>query len=330
MFLLGLYLPGYAQGLNVSQRAAGANMSVDVNVSSLGWGGGLVATSANFPYFGWIDAAANTSVSTSDPSNARIDTVVAYVDLSLISSSTTNNSGAFKVKAVAGTAAGSPTAPNGAAIQSSIGAGNPYIILGDVAVAAAASSVVNANITDRRTPMAFRVPYLYGGSSNTKGHLVPNQADGTMVTTTDTNSVSAAMLATNALTLGYAQITGDVTTASLTVVAAAGLSASVTIPSGGRKVKITVWSYGVFNGTVTDGTSISIWDGTVGSGTQLATSNIFPNSGGIIQVPVTVMAVVTPSAGAKTYNVGFNAVTGGTSNLRATAASPAFILVELI
>lgn len=195
-FLMLMFRAGYAQGLNVTQRGAGANMSVDVNISSA-YGAGLMVTSANIPYFGWTDAAINTTVATADPTNPRIDTVVAYVDLSLITSSTTNNNAAFKTKAVTGTPAGSPSAPNSAAIQSSIGAGNPYITLANVAVAAAASSIVNANITDTRLPMAFQVPFLFGGGSNTKGHLVPNQTDGTLVTTTDTGTVTNAMLAAN-------------------------------------------------------------------------------------------------------------------------------------
>lgn len=201
-FLMLMFRAGYAQGLNVTQRGAGANMSVDVNISSA-YGAGLMVTSANIPYFGWTDAAINTTVATADPTNPRIDTVVAYVDLSLITSSTTNNNAAFKTKAVTGTPAGSPSAPNSAAIQSSIGAGNPYITLANVAVAAAASSIVNANITDTRLPMAFQVPFLFGGGSNTKGHLVPNQTDGALITTTDTGTVTNTMLAANSAWLSW-------------------------------------------------------------------------------------------------------------------------------
>ncbi|GAP53541.1 hypothetical protein AHiyo6_01060 [Arthrobacter sp. Hiyo6] len=176
-----MFRPGYSQGLGVTQRGAGANMSVDVNLASgLTYAGALVATSSNVPYFGWTDAAINAAVAASDPTNPRIDVVAAYVDLSLISSSVTNNTGAFKIKVVTGTPAGSPVAPNAAAIQSSVGAGNPYITLATVTVAAAAASIVNANIADTRIPSALSVPYLYGGSSNTKGHLVPNIADDTV------------------------------------------------------------------------------------------------------------------------------------------------------
>lgn len=179
-FLLHMFRQGYSRGMNVTQRGSGANMSVDVNVDSSNFAGVLVMTSANIPYYGYMDATTNTTVNTADPSNPRIDTVVAYINLASISTSVTNNNGALQFKAVPGTPAGSPSAPSGGTVQTSIGAGNPYAPLGNVAVAAAASSVVNANITDTRSPMALQVPYLWGGASNTKGHLVPNIADDTL------------------------------------------------------------------------------------------------------------------------------------------------------
>lgn len=174
-FLQHLFRQGYATGIAVSQRGAGANMSVDVST-----GAAMITTSASVSYYGWTDAVTNVTVDASDPTNPRKDIVVAYIDLSLITSSTTNNSGALKFKAVAGTPAGSPADPSDGTIQSAVGAGNPFIKLARVAVAASASSIVNANLTDMRTPMALQMPYLYGGGSNTNGHLVPNVADDTV------------------------------------------------------------------------------------------------------------------------------------------------------
>ncbi|WP_307609881.1 hypothetical protein [Pseudarthrobacter sp. W1I19] len=312
-------------------------MSVDVNLNG-SYAGGLLATSANVPYFGWIDAVTNCTVSASSPSNPRIDTVVAWVDISALSSGVTNNVGAFKFTAVAGTAAASPVAPNSAAIQTAIGAGNPYLTLGNLAIATSAASVVNANITDTRVPSALAVPRLYGGSSNTLGHLVPNQADGTVVTTTDTGSVSTAMLAdsgvtaaklaTSAITLGYAQITTNFTTASTSAVQATGLTVTVAVPAGGRKVKITVFSDTTYCTTAGGLVTMSVWDGVVGSGTLLSrTVTYAPTSN--TGAPATAMAVVTPSAGSKTYNVGLSTSTG-TGGIEALATAPAFILVEAI
>ncbi|SDP32954.1 hypothetical protein SAMN04487914_10875 [Arthrobacter sp. ok909] len=327
--LLHQYQVGYTRALNVTQRAAGANMSVDVNVDSSSYGGALFATASAVPYFGYTNAVINSTVTTADPTNPRKDIVVAYIDLSLVTTGTTNNLGAFKIKVVPGTAAASPVDPSGATIQASIGAGNPYVSLARVSLTAALGSITNAVITDLRTPAALAMNYLYGGSSNTKGHLVPNQADGTVVTTTDTNSVSAAMLTTNAITLGYAQITAaDFTTASTSAVQVTGLTAAVTIPAGGRKIKITAYS-GTIYSNASAHVVVTIWDGTVGSGTQLSANDF--NNGGTTSITGlgACMAVVTPSAGAKTYNVGFH-VSAGTGHFVASATAPAFILVEAI
>lgn len=221
-FLKGLLLnfkPGVTRALNVTQRGAGANMSVDVNLDAAGYAGSLLVTSANIPYIGWIDAITNVTVTTADPSNPRIDVVVAYVDLSAISTGVTNNVGAYKFKAVTGTAAGSPVAPNTAAIQASVVAGNPYTILANVAVPAASSSVVTANITDTRTYSTLA-------------------SDPTVIRNTDTNTVLAAMLSTSAITLGYADGTGTASGITTTPTDVTGVTVTVTVPAGGRRVEI--------------------------------------------------------------------------------------------
>jgi len=136
------------------QRAAGANMSVDISL-----GVGFIPISSAYGYWGEVTSAAkNIAVTAADPSNPRIDRVVAYIDLATISTSVTNNTGALKFLAVAGTAAGSPTAPSNATVQTAVGASNPYIDIATVAVAAGATSVSTANITDKRTPVASRLP----------------------------------------------------------------------------------------------------------------------------------------------------------------------------
>lgn len=145
---------------------------------------------------------------------------------------------------------------------------------------------------------------------------------------------TAEVIMTNAgttgTTLGYAQITANFSNTSTTASAVTGLSVTVTIPSGGRRVKITAWGRSVLNNTAGDYSLLSIWDGTVGTGTQLAETAALSSSASA-QYSATVMAVVTPSAGSKTYAVGLcNASTAGTNTLTASTVAPAFILVELI
>jgi hypothetical protein len=144
-----------------------------------------------------------------------------------------------------------------------------------------------------------------------------------------TNGVAAANLATSAITLGYAQITtGTATNSSSSYVLATGLTATVTIPAGGRKIRITAWTRAMQNAVAATNNSMSIWDGTVGSGTQLAECfATCPASNGLTQM--TCVAVVSPAAGAKTYNVGY-AGNGQNGAITASATAPAFILVEAI
>lgn len=140
-------------------------------------------------------------------------------------------------------------------------------------------------------------------------------------------SIPATKLATGAITLGYAQITADFTTAASNA-AVTGLSTTVTIPAGGRRVKITAWVECIQHSAAITNLSLSIWDGTVGSGTQLARSfGTIPGSN--YSLPATCIAITTPAAGSKTYNVGFGSGSA-TSKIIASATSPAFILVEAI
>ena len=191
LFTKGVSSVHSSTSLAVSQRGAGANMSVDVAIGDAH----LVLPSGLYSYWGWTDAVTNITITAANPANPRIDVVVAYVDLSVASG--TNNPGALKFTAVAGTAAGSPSAPSDSTIQAALGASVPFIKLAQVAVAASASNIVDANITDARQPVAAKTR-LWGGSSNTNGHTVPNAADSYFALTSDTGGKVnyAALLST--------------------------------------------------------------------------------------------------------------------------------------
>lgn len=141
-----------------------------------------------------------------------------------------------------------------------------------------------------------------------------------------TNGIAASNLATTAITLGYAQITSNfnLTSAQTTPTQVTGLTSTVTIPAGGRKVKISFTCVGLL--TLASGVGlVTIWDGTVNSGTQLMQlNNAAANN------MITGFVVVTPGAGSKTYNIGLaNSGTNNTS-IGAAATYPAQILVEAI
>ena len=93
-------------------------------------------------YIDYNDAAATVAIATADPSQPRIDRVVVKVQDSYYSGA--SNQVVFAV--VTGTPAGSPVPPAAPANS---------LTLAYVAVAANATSIVNANITDTRTTAQF-------------------------------------------------------------------------------------------------------------------------------------------------------------------------------
>lgn len=122
--------------LAVTQRGAGANMSVDV-------AGGRCVIKGDFSsvegsYFMENRGVTNLVISASDPTNPRIDRIIAEV----LNAEYSGASNLWRLRAMTGTPAGSPSAP---ALPTNA------ISLATVSVAALASSVVNANITDART-----------------------------------------------------------------------------------------------------------------------------------------------------------------------------------
>lgn len=144
-----------------------------------------------------------------------------------------------------------------------------------------------------------------------------------------TNGVQAAALATNAIKLGKTIDTSGRGPLSATSVAAlSSMSVSVTIPAGGRDVEITVFIPSYTQNTGASNNYFSIWDGTVGSGTQLCESATTPGAATYITSHI-VSAVVTPAAGSKTYNVGYR-VTANSITINNTTTVPAYILVKVI
>lgn len=177
-----------------------------------------------------------------------------------------------------------------------------------------------------KASLALTTPAITGG---TVAGATLTTATITSVSAWGDNQVTGNSLATNAIKLGLGTRGSDAATSSGTA-ADISLGVTVTVPAGGRSVKITAYAASLSNNTNAQYVEMSIWDGTVGSGTQLnktteyiATANT--PKGGLC------MAVVTPAAGSKTYNVGLsNASTSGAATLQANATYPAFILVELI
>jgi hypothetical protein len=120
--------------LKVSQSGTPA-MSVSI---AAGWAIILGDYTTNMgAYSVYNDAAVSGTITTADATNPRIDRVC----LTVADSAYTGSTNTVTVNVVAGTPAGSPTAP-ATPVNS--------ISLATVAVAAGATTIVNANITDTR------------------------------------------------------------------------------------------------------------------------------------------------------------------------------------
>ena len=131
-----------SSSLAVTQATVPA-MAVQV---ATGWGVEVGDFTTNMGVYQFYnDAATQLSVTTSDPSNPRIDRVVVTVNDAFYTGSSNNVT--FQV--IAGTPAGSPVAPATPLMSLS---------LATIAVAAGATSITNANITDTRVDTTTNLP----------------------------------------------------------------------------------------------------------------------------------------------------------------------------
>lgn len=213
------------EGLAASQRAAGANMSVDIAV-----GDAFVRRSdGSYAHPVFNDAVYNQAISAADGSNPRRDIVVIYVDYGQSPSTAVSNNtnGVVKIKVVNGTPAGSPVDPNDAAIQSSVGSGNPWTKICRVRVPAGQTSITNSLIDDLRTLITNKPT-----SVNTAAVIDAAITAAKLAA----QSVLADKIADNAIYLGKSEITATVnpTTTESTIT-----TTVVTVPSTTRKIRVT-------------------------------------------------------------------------------------------
>lgn len=128
--------------------SAGSGMNVTVST-----GAGIIGNGTLSGVRFAIDSPVAVAVNAASTANPRMDSVVAYIDSSVsASTSVVDNTdlGIVKFKSVAGTPASAPTAPSASTIQSSIGAGNPYMILANVTVPKSSTAASSFKIADMR------------------------------------------------------------------------------------------------------------------------------------------------------------------------------------
>lgn len=240
-------LTGVVSGCAVSQRGAGANMSVDVASGTIS----LLGVQASV-------SSGNVAIGAADATNPRLDLVVS------------DGSGTKSV--IAGTAAASPKEPT---LDTTT-----YILLAQVYVPAAASSIVTADITDRRVivPGTGMGLGIYGDGS-----------DGTVTFDGTTTILGIAPSSSQYI------LTRDI------------FLAGGTINSG---VKIKTAGFRIFcQGTLVNNGTIH-WNGNAATSTSSAgTANVSTNG------PLTQGGTVTfgTAGGAGATGTGSNGGTGGAS-----------------
>lgn len=126
--------------------------------------------------------------------------------------------------------------------------------------------------------------------------------------------------------LGSALLMSNATaTAGDTVVS--GLKIPVTIPTN-RSIKIIFNAYKISSSSAITNTDVAIWDGVVGSGTQIAEANV-TSAGANYGAGATIILPLKPSSSSKTYYVGLSNIGGGTSTISASVTQPCIFTVEL-
>ena len=301
--------------LAVSQSATPA-MSVQV---ATGWGALVGNYTTNMGVYQFYnDAATTLSVTTANPTNPRIDRVVVTVSDSYYTG--VSNTVAFQV--IAGTPAASPVAPATPSMS---------ISLATIAVAAGATSITNANITDTRTDVTTNLPVgditsvtagtgLTGGGSsgavtlNVDNTIIQGYATTATAGTTTTLTASSTtrqfftgtlnqtitLPVTSTLLLGASYKIRNNSTGTLTVNSSGG-NLVTTIPPG--------LGY-IYTCILTSGTTAASWDADFeGSGTITGTGSV------ALSASPTFTGTVTLGSVANLTQTGTNSVGSITDNV---------------
>ena len=295
--------------LAVTQAAVPA-MAVQV---AAGWGAIVGSFTTNMGVYQFYnDAATQLTVTTANPSNPRIDRVVVTIQDAYYTGA--SNTVTFQV--IAGTPAGSPVAP-ATPVDS--------LSLATIAVAAGATSITNANITDTRVSVTTNLPVgdlteVQAGTGITvasgtgpipivsvdatvvSGYTTTATAGGTTTLTaaststqffTGTSTQTITLPVVSTLILGEAYVIHNNSTGALTVNSSGG-NLVVTIPAGNTYLLTCI---------LTTGTTAASWDADF-TGTTFVTGT----GSTVLSISPTLTGTVTLGTAADITQTGTNSV----------------------
>jgi hypothetical protein len=267
-------------------------------------------------YLAVNDATVNLAISASSPTNPRKDLIVAKVQDAEWSGATNS----WSLAVVTGTPAASPAEP---AVPANA------VVLALVDIAANATSITNANITDRRR-RAFTLGGIVVCTSTTRP---TTPYEGQIIYETDTDKVYsydgtnwAPPKNVHGGTLGYAAASGNTAVSGAGPTDIAGCSVAVTVPAN-RRVKVKGFA-GVGSTVATDCIRMKLMEGAA----VLNLGDIVPGvaQGSSGNLALNVEAILTPSAGAHTYKmVGERVVGSGTVTFSSNPAFPYLTYIEV-
>lgn len=265
--------------LVVTQRGAGANMSVDV-AEGRAFIFGTEATTQG-AYHVETQGATNVVVGAAHATLARYDLIVARVRDAEYSGATN----AWALEVVAGTPAGSPAEPTVPANA---------IVLARVTVAAAVTSILNAVILDRR-PRARTAGGISTATSTTLPSLLGPVVEGDMVYATDTNTYFVLVDSAWRPVGGPVYLrAGSAWTAVASPTYNPVTGASITLPPGGWLIQ-GYMGFGVLTGT---NRFVYLRMQNITAGTTLDLQNIGHPPGHDFRPTPTVTAAITLTASA--------------------------------
>jgi hypothetical protein len=130
--------------------------------------------------------------------------------------------------------------------------------------------------------------------------------------------------------LNVAYLNATFTTNATSATQVTGLSCPVTVPLG-RQLEVTAFAP---NCTTTSGAAdildMSIWDGTVGSGTQITEGHVTALSSGYTNFDIWAVATITPASASKTYNIGFFGSAAANHSVNGATTRPAYVMVKVV